>query len=473
MATLNDWMEGARVRTLPASLSPVILGAGIAAALKEFSWGFTLLAAGVALFFQIGANFANDYSDGIRGTDEFRQGPPRLTGGGKVEPKVVKRAAFISFGIACVLGFVLVALSGFWWLLLAGAAAVLAAWLYTGGKYPYGYMGLGEVFVLIFFGYMATIGTVYTQTGRAPLAAWLLATGVGLIACALLMVNNIRDIPSDTQAGKRTLAVLLGERKARWSYYAMLAVAVVLASSLVLWGYAVAVGFLGLLIWVVYLARPVIAGATGHNLLGVLRNTGLFELTYAVSVAAALVLGVFFSHWPWGIIGWVILGISWGTWILVEIALLAIRSSRTSHTPTSSTSTSSTSTQGDEDAATSDADSDAPEDDDASTTDDVTDNVAATDDNDNTDADDEDSTPKADEFAVTNSEADDSNSDNAAHGNSADANSEGNDVTTDESGSVTVGEDSSVTTSEAESDNFELGDAPESDEDTSRSAGSE
>lgn len=203
--------------------------------------------------------------------------------------------------------------------------------LYGRQKKPYGYVGLGEVFVLIFFGYMATMGTVYTQTGRAPLAAWLLATGIGLIACALLMVNNIRDIPTDSQAGKRTLAVRLGEKKARWSYYIMLALATMLAISLVLWGYDVAIGFLGLLIWVVYLARPVIAGASGHDLLSVLRNTGLFELSYAVIIAGALVLTTFFPQWPWNATGWSILGISWGIWLIVEVAAIAIRSRRRSH----------------------------------------------------------------------------------------------------------------------------------------------
>ncbi|MDY5589610.1 MAG: 1,4-dihydroxy-2-naphthoate polyprenyltransferase [Arcanobacterium sp.] len=332
MANFSDWIEGARVRTLPASLAPVILGAGITTAMHQFSLPLTLLAAGVALFFQIGANFANDYSDGIRGTDEFRQGPPRLTGGGKTDPAMVKWAAFVSFAIACGFGLALVALSGFWWLLLTGVAAVLAAWFYTGGKNPYGYIGLGEIFVMLFFGYMATVGTVYTQTGRAPLLAWALATGIGLIACALLMVNNIRDIPTDKQAGKRTLAVRLGQRKARWSYYAMLAAAVVLATLLYLWGYAVAPAFLGLLVWVVALSRPVISGATGHDLLGVLRNTGLFELSYAILVAGALVFTTLFPHWAWGTIGWALLLLVWLVWLAVEAGKLLLRNRHHQHT---------------------------------------------------------------------------------------------------------------------------------------------
>ena len=329
MATFKDWIEGARVRTLPASISPVVIGAGISAAMGEFSWLLTLLAAGVALFFQIGVNFANDYSDGVRGTDEYRLGPPRLTGGGKATPATVKRAAFSSFALACACGIALVALCGQWWLLAAGAGALLAAWFYTGGKHPYGYAGLGELFVLLFFGYMATVGTVYTQTLKAPLAAWILATGIGLVACALLMVNNIRDIPTDEQAGKRTLAVRLGENRARWSYYGMLAVAVVLASSMYLWGFTVLFGMLAMLVWVVYLSRPVIRGAQGHELLPVLRNTGLFELVYAVAVTAGLVCSVYFPCKYWVTIGWGIAGAAWILFVLVEIALGVARSKQT------------------------------------------------------------------------------------------------------------------------------------------------
>ena len=333
MASVKDWLEGARIRTLPASIAPVIIGGGITFAMGRFSILLTLLAAGVALFMQIGVNFANDYSDGVRGTDEYREGPPRLTGGGKAAPGMVKVAAFVSFGIACAFGIALVWLSGYWWLLALGAAALLAAWFYTGGKHPYGYAGLGELFVLIFFGYMATIGTVYTQTGKAPLAAWLLATGIGLIACALLMVNNIRDIPSDAKAGKRTLAVRLGEKKARWAYYALLAVPVVLASAMNLWGYQVLFGMLAMLVWVIYLSRPVVNGAKGAALLPVLRNTGLFELVYAVVVAAGLVFTTLFPDFYWSIAGWAIVLVAWVIWMLVEIASAVARSRRKAAIP--------------------------------------------------------------------------------------------------------------------------------------------
>ena len=306
MASVNDWLEGARIRTLPASLAPVIVGAAAAATTPNFSWVRTLLAAFVALAFQVGSNFANDYSDGVRGTDDFRQGPPRLTGGGKAKPQTVKLAAFACFALACVAGLALVAISGEWWLLVLGALAVLAAWFYTGGKHPYGYVGLGEIFVLVFFGYMATVGTTYTQTHATSLPLWLLATGIGLIACALLMVNNIRDIPSDREAGKKTLAVRLGERKARWSFYVLLAVPVLLATSMTIWGFYVFIGMLGLFGWVVALSRPVIQGETGKALIPVLRNTGLFELGYAVLVALGLVLTVHFPNAPWAVIGSVI-----------------------------------------------------------------------------------------------------------------------------------------------------------------------
>ncbi len=318
MASFKDWMEGARVRTLPAALAPVIVGAAFAYAMNEFSWRLTLLAAGVALLFQIGVNFANDYSDGIRGTDAVREGPVRLTGSGKVKPFTVKLAAFLSFGLACVCGLAVTIICGHWWLVALGAAAVLAGWFYTGGKHPYGYIGLGEVFVLLFFGYVATVGTVYIQTNQAPILAWILATAIGLVACAILMVNNIRDIPGDEAAGKKTLAVRIGETKARWSYYCMLALAVVLASSMYLWGFGLAAGMTAMLVWVVLLARPVIAGASGHDLLSTLRNTGIFELVFAIVIAAILVISIRFPLAYFSTLGWSIAIGVWATWLLIE-----------------------------------------------------------------------------------------------------------------------------------------------------------
>lgn len=286
MATLADWVEGARPRTLPAALAPVIFGTFAAYALGAASIPRALLAAGVALALQIGVNFANDYSDGVRGTDDFRTGPPRLTGGGKTTPRNVKIAAFASFATAGLLGLALVALTGEWWLLALGALAVVAAWFYTGGARPYGYLGLGEIFVFVFFGLIATAGTTYTQAGTTNLATWLGAIGIGLIACALLMVNNIRDIPTDEKAGKRTLAVRLGDERARRVFEIMILAPVVL-------GAFATPGLEGLLLLLLVpvawrVVRPVRQGGVGLELIPVLRNTGLYELVFALFLGGLL-----------------------------------------------------------------------------------------------------------------------------------------------------------------------------------------
>ncbi|MFP7707423.1 1,4-dihydroxy-2-naphthoate polyprenyltransferase [Trueperella sp. LYQ141] len=290
MATLTDWCEGARIRTLPASVAPVILGTGAAGSIGGFHAGRAILAALVAIFFQIGVNFANDYSDGIRGTDEFRSGPPRLTGGGKVPPRTVKLLAFAHFAAACICGLLLVMWSGHYWLLALGAGAVAAAWFYTGGTHPYGYIGLGELFVMVFFGYVATVGTTYTQSSHAPWTAWVGATGVGLIACALLMINNIRDIPTDIQAGKRTLAVRLGDQWARYSWCGLMLVALICGCGIAV-RYPVGWVVIIVMAWSGVLARRyVLAGARGRDLIVVLRDTGLIELGYALTLAVALLV---------------------------------------------------------------------------------------------------------------------------------------------------------------------------------------
>lgn len=289
MAEARDWLEGARLRTLPAAVAPVALGTASAWALGSATVSRALLAAGVALALQVGVNFANDYSDGVRGTDAVRAGPPRLTGGGLVPPATVKRAAIAAFAVAAVLGLALVALSGSWWLLGAGAAAVVAAWFYTGGRRPYGYMGLGEVFVFVFFGLMATLGTTWTQAGRVDAATWLGASGVGLIACALLMVNNIRDIPTDALVGKRTLAVRLGDRRARAVFAAMVTAPLLAGLAATLW-YPWAALVLLLAPAAAGLSRPVLAGRAGRDLIPVLRNTGLYEIAYALLLGLGLVL---------------------------------------------------------------------------------------------------------------------------------------------------------------------------------------
>ena len=309
----TSWAEVVRLRTLPAAVAPVILGGGAALALETFSAPRTVLAAGVALALQIGCNLANDYSDGVRGTDDERTGPPRLTASGAVPPRVVKLAAFGCFGVGGLLGLALLALSGQWWMLLLGAAAIAAAWFYTGGSRPYGYAGLGEAFVFVFFGLMATTGTLYVQGGSVPGWAWLAACGIGLIACSLLMVNNLRDIGTDPLHGKRTLAVRLGERGARAAFCAMLAVPIPLGVIALWWARSAheaqggvgasggaATAVVGYLIYLVYLlflmplavraVRPVLRGVAGRALIPSLRDAGLYELVYGIATAVALVV---------------------------------------------------------------------------------------------------------------------------------------------------------------------------------------
>ncbi|NLT27385.1 MAG: 1,4-dihydroxy-2-naphthoate polyprenyltransferase [Microbacteriaceae bacterium] len=222
-ATVGDWIEGARLRTLPLAVVPVVLGTGaaIAAAPGEYHWVRALAALAVALLLQIGVNYSNDYSDGIRGTDDHRVGPPRLTGSGAVEPRIVRNVAFACFAAAALVGLALVIVTRQWWLIAVGVASILAAWYYTGGKRPYGYAGMGELFVFVFFGLVATLGTTYVQILRIPGDAWWLAVAAGLFSCAVLMINNIRDIAQDGVAGKRTLAVMVGERTALRLFTAM------------------------------------------------------------------------------------------------------------------------------------------------------------------------------------------------------------------------------------------------------------
>lgn len=216
------WVEGARLRTLPLAVSPIAIGAGAASAVDKFNLQLTLLALSVALFLQIGVNFANDYSDGIRGTDEHRVGPLRLTGSKSVRPQAVKFAAFLFFGLAALAGLTIVLMTQQWWFIAVGIAAIVAAWFYTGGKSPYGYSGLGEIAVFVFFGLVATYGTAYIQIGAFDLNALLGSIAAGFFASAVLMVNNIRDIDTDSKVGKRTLAVKVGKSWAKAIYFAMI-----------------------------------------------------------------------------------------------------------------------------------------------------------------------------------------------------------------------------------------------------------
>jgi 1,4-dihydroxy-2-naphthoate polyprenyltransferase len=290
MTTVAQWVEGARPRTLPAAVAPVVAGTGAAAAVDAVVWWKALLALGVSLALQVGVNYANDYSDGIRGTDSERVGPFRLVGSGAAPPARVRTAAFLAFGVAGVLGLVLSATSS-WWLLLVGAASVAAAWLYTGGPHPYGYAGLGEVFVFVFFGLVAVCGTTYVQVGGLTTLSVLVAAAVGALACALLVVNNLRDIPTDRVAGKRTLAVRLGDVATRRLYLALVGLPFVLPVGLAVTGRPWALlGLLALPLAVVA-ARPVVDGAVGRALIPVLRDTGRTEIGYAVALAVGLALG--------------------------------------------------------------------------------------------------------------------------------------------------------------------------------------
>lgn len=215
MASASDWVAGARPRTLWAAISPVAVGSGAAVAVDGFALVPALLALVVAMALQIASNYANDYSDGIRGTDVDRIGPDRLVATGRATPTAVKYAAFLSFAVAAVAGLALVALTETWWLLIIGAICIAAAWLYTGSDRPYGYSGWGEVSVFIFFGPVAVLGTMYTQAGTITWWAVVASVGVGLYSVAMLMVNNIRDIATDAAAGKNTLAVKMGEVESR------------------------------------------------------------------------------------------------------------------------------------------------------------------------------------------------------------------------------------------------------------------
>ena len=290
--TPTQWLAGARPRTLPAACSPVIAGTGLAVFEHGASWLAAILALVVSVALQVGVNYANDYSDGIRGTDAVRVGPLRLVGSGLASPPLVKRAAFVSFGIAGLAGLGLVIMTEQWWLLAVGVACVLAAWYYTGGKRPYGYMGLGELFVFVFFGLVAVCGTAYVQVGRISLATLLTGVWIGALACAILVANNLRDIGGDAQVGKRTLATRLGDPGTRALYVilvALSAVMIILVAYLTSWW--ALLGLAGLLL-IIPAVRVVVSGGRGPTLIGVLKATSLAELVCAIGFAAGLLLSV-------------------------------------------------------------------------------------------------------------------------------------------------------------------------------------
>jgi 1,4-dihydroxy-2-naphthoate octaprenyltransferase len=287
VASVAQWVQGARPRTIPNAIAPVLAGWGAAAEQSTSNWARALLALVVALALVIGVNYANDYSDGIRGTDAVRVGPMRLVGSGAAAPGAVRGAALASFVVAAVAGLTLIVLAGQWWLLALGVACLIGAWCYTGGPRPYGYAGLGELAVFVFFGLAAVLGTQYVVSERITVTGCLAAVAVGAMSTAVLVANNLRDIPTDAAAAKRTIAVRLGEHRTRTLYTALVAVpfAVTFGLASTRWGTLVGVVALA---WVLPALRRVWAGATGSELVPVLQDTALALLVWASATAAAL-----------------------------------------------------------------------------------------------------------------------------------------------------------------------------------------
>jgi 1,4-dihydroxy-2-naphthoate octaprenyltransferase len=290
VANAREWLAGTRPRTLPAAVVPVLIGSGVAAGYGKFSLWRAALALVVALALQIGVNFANDYSDGVRGSDsaERRVGPMRLVGSGLASPGQVKLAAFGCFFVACFAGLALAAVTS-WWLVLAGALAVLAAWFYTGGSRPYGYRGFGEVSVFVFFGVAAVAGTAYVQMGRLSWLGLAASIPAGLLSCALLMVNNLRDIRSDGESGKRTLAVRIGDARSRSVYLLFLLVPFALAALI---AFVRPFSLLMLLALPLALApvRAVRGGASGPALIATLGQTGRLQLAFGLAFTIGLAI---------------------------------------------------------------------------------------------------------------------------------------------------------------------------------------
>ncbi len=292
MASPAQWIAGARPRTLPAAVAPVLAGTAVALWEGGAVWWKALLALAVSLLLQVGVNYANDYSDGVRGTDDDRVGPMRLVGSGAASARSVKAAALGALAAAGAVGLVLAATTT-WWLVAVGALCILAAWFYTGGSRPYGYLGLGEVMVFVFFGLVAVIGTAYVQTQEFHLAALWAGIGVGALACAILVANNLRDIPTDQVAGKRTLAVVLGDERTRHLFGLLVDAAVV-----ALVGVALTTTWYVLLALVAAPAAvravSTVLGdrATGPALVPVLQQTGIAELLYAAGILAGVAVGV-------------------------------------------------------------------------------------------------------------------------------------------------------------------------------------
>jgi 1,4-dihydroxy-2-naphthoate octaprenyltransferase len=286
---VNKWIVGARVRTLPAAVVPVAVGAAVAVGEPDVRWWRVVLAGVVSVMLQVGVNYANDYSDGIRGTDDARVGPARLVGGGLASARSVKIAALSSFLMAAVFGLILTIVTSPW-LLVVGAASILAGWFYTGGKHPYGYLGFGELFVFVFFGLVATVGTTYVLAERITALAWQLGVAVGALACALLVTNNLRDIPTDREVGKKTLAVRLGDARTRTLFVALVVGGVLVGAGAV-WERPLAAVIAVVLLVAIEPVRRVRAGAAGRDLIAVLGATARVQLVFGVVATLSLAIG--------------------------------------------------------------------------------------------------------------------------------------------------------------------------------------
>jgi 1,4-dihydroxy-2-naphthoate octaprenyltransferase len=282
---MNKWVAGARPKTLPAAIAPVAVGTALAG--TDFDLILALLALLVSLSLQVGVNYANDYSDGVKGTDDNRIGPMRLVASGAAPAHQVKIAAYLALGFGAIFGLIL-ALQTSLWLVAIGALAIAAAWGYTGGKNPYGYFGFGELSVFVFFGLVATMGTYFAQTGELTLNSLLVAIPMGCLSCALLAINNLRDRAADELVGKRTLAVRLGDASARRAFIALLLIAHISVLFLMKpW----ALLTLLLLPMTFSLIKAIQAGAQGAQLIPLLGKTGKLQLRFAILLSLGLLLG--------------------------------------------------------------------------------------------------------------------------------------------------------------------------------------
>ena len=288
VTSASEWLAGARPRTLPAAVVRVLVGTAVAYAGGKVTWWHSVLALVVALGIQIGTNYANDYADGVRGTDAERLGPVRLVAAGIATPRSVKAASFCAFGVAGVAGLVL-ALATTPWLLVVGAARFAAGWFYSAGPRPYGYAGFGEIFVFVFFGLVAVIGTAYLSLGRITALAVVAAVPVGLLATALLVVNNLRDIDTDRRAGKNTLAVRIGAVVTRWLYATCVMSAFALVVVIAFWRPVALVALLAV-VPALPPVRRVLGGAEGRDLITALAGTGMLQLAFGALLALGIVL---------------------------------------------------------------------------------------------------------------------------------------------------------------------------------------